>query len=130
MYDYNTSIIKQYQYLLDCITITDFNGNEVEDQSESAKIFHAVQSYENQAGNRKRQTSNGLIQSIARWMDGMPTDIDIAIWNDDRIALAKEWGVLKNATEDEELELLNDFSKILAMRLLEMYHALISQLND
>jgi len=65
----------------------------------------------------------GMQKALCEWLQGLPSAINIAFYNHDIIALAKQWGSLpENATERQEDKIIDRYFVFMAVRILNLWH--------
>jgi hypothetical protein len=63
----------------------------------------------------------GEIDSLASWLQGLPSALDLPYWNHAIIELAKEWGSIpEDATEKQEDKILENYWNFIANKLSQL----------
>ena len=109
----NTGV--QYAYVLDAI---DHDGGDAE------KIRYFFANYEiefNTAYNKKRYPNEA--QRIGQYLQGLPSCINIAYWDQDIVEMGKAWGYCKN--KRAELNFTQSWFSTLGSRLLKLKEVLL-----
>ena len=104
------------------VNLIDSEVYEVETKTDKEKVRFILDSFNkefNYLNNKKRYKN--LIVRIAEWLKCTPSVINIEIWNEDIIRVAKEYKLLPlELTEDEEYNFVEYWFELCASTLLSI----------
>ena len=102
------------------VSLIDSEVYEVETKTDKQKVKFVLDCFNkefNYSNNKKRYKN--LIIRIAEWLKCTPSVINIEIWNEDIIRVAKEYKLLPlNITEDEEYNFVEYWFELCASTIL------------
>ena len=65
----------------------------------------------------------GEVRALIDWLQGLPSAVNIAFYNDDIVSLAKAWGSIpEDATEKQEDKILENYWNFIANKLSQLMH--------
>lgn len=105
------------QLIIDNINTDDYG---LKNATELEKIKLLKNTFESEYGWAVNRM--GLQNAVETWLRGAPTIIDLPHWNDDIIAIAKQWGSIpQNATEKQEYKILNNYYRLMAANVVKLF---------
>lgn len=108
----------QFTYILDSITVSDFEGNEIgaTDKEKVKYFFDTFEQEYNYSYNKKLYPN--LQDRIASYLQGLPSCINVAFENYAIIEIGKSWGYC--TSERKESEFINNWFSFIAFRLIKL----------
>ena len=104
------------------VSLIDSEVYEIETKTDKQKVKFVLDSFNkefNYSNNKKRYKN--LVIRISEWLKCTPSIIDIEIWNEDIIRVAKEYKLLPlELTEDEEYNFVEYWFELCASTLLSI----------
>jgi hypothetical protein len=114
------------QLILDSIDGSDYG---VITNTDAQKIKFLKDTFESEYG--WAVSRMGKQKAIEEWLRGIPSAITLPFYNDDILEVAKKWGTLsKNPTEKEEDKILNNYWKLMASQILQLFNKTKSSVGD
>ena len=108
---------KAKEYIIDCI---DLDPYDMSTGSAEGDIIALYSIFKREYGHEISRQGNE-IKAFSSWCQGLPTCFNIAFYNSDIIALAKEWGSLPaRSTETQEDRILENYWNFISNKFFQL----------
>ena len=110
-----------YAELLERINFEDDNGKYIEDLTPRQKIEYLLATYKSEydnSYNRKQYPNNQ--ERLAQWLMGIPSNIDLPIYNSNILEFAAKVHGIESVPKDKENVIINNWFNHIAFILIQM----------
>ena len=120
---------KNYKKALraEIIARIDFSGYMTDDEkpkTDDEKIIALVETAKNEVGHEF-----GRFAGLTYWLSGLPSVIDLPVYNSEVVEFAEKIGSVVNPTEKEAEKITENFYRFMAVNILQMYAAAVRRLE-
>lgn len=108
----------------------DFDGYFYADAmptTDDAKVIALVETAKNEVPHEFAR--HGDFQGLQYWLSGLPSCIDLPVYNDEVVEFAEKIGSVENPTEKECEKITENFYRFMATNILQMYEAAARRAN-
>ena len=117
--DYKNKVMPYYRSIIDVEALTDYGNKPLEDDSEKAIFQRLAETYWQEVGKwRTKQPGANYQDCFIEWLQGLPSVLNLAFYNNEILMLAKEWGSIPiDATERQEDKIIDNWWRFSSMQL-------------